>query len=79
MSDKVFMSLDQQLIILRSRGLNVDAYTKRILEKENYYNVVNGYKDLFLDQSCEEEAYKSGTDFQEIFALYEFDRELRFI
>jgi abortive infection bacteriophage resistance protein len=79
MSDKVFKSHDQQLIILRARGLMVDSNSKRILETENYYNVVNGYKDLFLDQSCEEETYKSGTDFQEIFALYEFDREIRFI
>lgn len=52
---------------------------KKILETENYYNVINGYKDLFLDHAAPTETYKPGAEFTEIVALYEFDRELRFI
>lgn len=52
----------------------------RILERENYYNVINGYKELFLSSKStlsSNETFKSGTTFNEIYALYSFDRELR--
>ena len=52
----------------------------RILERENYYNVINGYKELFLSSKATastDEMYKAGTTFDEVYALYNFDRELR--
>lgn len=52
----------------------------RILERENYYNVINGYKELFLASKATattDEVYKTGTTFDEVYALYNFDRELR--
>ena len=79
MADKVFKSHNSQLRILRSRGLIVKSSAKKTLESENYYNVINGYKDLFLDRTAATETYKAGAEFDEIFALYEFDRALRFI
>ncbi|WP_018704778.1 Abi family protein [Anaeromusa acidaminophila] len=79
MADKIFKSHNSQLRILRSRGLEVKSSAKKILEAENYYNIINGYKDLFLDKTATTETYKNGAAFSEIFALYEFDRELRFI
>lgn len=79
MAEKVFKSHNSQLRILRSRGLIVKSSAKKILESENYYNVINGYKDLFLDRTVASETYINGAEFTEIFALYEFDRELRFI
>ena len=79
MADKVFKTHNSQLRILRSRGLIVKTSAKNVLENENYYNVINGYKDLFLDNAAATETYKAGAEFSEIFALYEFDRELRFI
>ena len=47
---KEFKTFNQQLTILRDRGMIVptDGSPKRFLEQENYYNVINGYKDLFL-------------------------------
>ena len=47
---KPFKTHRQQLTILRSRGLLVNNGSKaiRILERENYYTVINGYKDFFL-------------------------------
>ncbi|RZI48555.1 Abi family protein [Lactococcus kimchii] len=83
---KEFKSFDEQLRILRDRGLIVadDEKAKRFLEQENYYNVINGYKDLFLEKDAngrpiEPETSKAGTDFKELRNLYLFDRELRSI
>lgn len=79
---KPFEKHNKQLLILRQRGLNVPSYAKRNLEDENYYNIINGYKDLFLSlnsqgQPLVPDAYKPGTHFDEIFSLYKLDRRLR--
>lgn len=85
MAEKTYKSYRQQLNILRSRGMVIEKGSQgsrvmRILECENYYNVINGYKELFLDTpatpTCDE-VYKTGTTFDEVYALYSFDRELR--
>ena len=78
--DKVFKSSNQQMRKLRDRGMNISgSRAKKVLEMENYYNLINGYKDLFIDKtySGPDEKYKEGTDFYELYALYLFDRELR--
>lgn len=81
---KPFKTHRQQLVILRSRGLTIKDGSRamRILERENYYSLINGYKDLFLlkdskNKSVEPEKYNEGTTFEEIYSLYCFDRELR--
>lgn len=84
MEHKIFKTFNQQLKILRKRGLVVstNGSPKRYLEKENYYNVINGYKDLFLlsrKTATTDEKYKTGANFTEIKALYEFDFELKSI
>ena len=85
MADKSYKSYRQQLNILRSRGMIIGKGSQgsrvmRILERENYYNVINGYKELFLASkaaTATNETYKTGTTFDEVYALYNFDRELR--
>lgn len=85
MADKAYKSYRQQVSILRSRGMVIGKGSQgsrvmRILERENYYNVINGYKELFLASKATataDEVYKPGTTFNEIYALYNFDRELR--
>lgn len=86
MSDKQYKTYRQLLTILRDRGMTIEkgyqgSRVMRILEKENYYNVINGYKQLFLDPTStpSNERYKVGTTFDEIYALYEFDRDVRHI
>lgn len=87
MLKKVFKTYRQLLTILRNRGVHIKkgsagSRVMRILEKENYYNVINGYKELFIDKAAStisNEVYKSNTDFDEIYALYSFDREIRII
>lgn len=55
----------------------------RILHKENYYSLINGYKDLFLDESTQEnnkeEKFRKGSTLDEIYSLSIFDRNLRII
>ena len=78
--DKLFSTIEDQIKKLDSRGLNVsDIGVKDILEMENYYNVINGYKKLFIDETYigTDEKYKEGADFYELYNLYLFDRELR--
>lgn len=78
--DKIFKTTNSQMIKLRSRGMKISgSRAKWIIEMENYYNLINGYKALFIDRTYTgpDEKYKSGTDFYEIYALYLFDRELR--
>lgn len=83
---KEFKTFNQQLAILRKRGMIVpkDGRPKRFLEQENYYNVINGYKDLFLRKDQQgnavvPETYLPDTHFDELKALFLFDRELRFL
>lgn len=83
---KEFKTFNQQLTILRNRGMIVptDGRPKRFLEQENYYNVINGYKDLFLRKDTHgnaitPETYLPNTHFNELKALFLFDRELRFL
>lgn len=85
MAEKNYKSYRQQLSILRSRGMIIGKGSQgsramRILECENYYNVINGYKELFLAEKAtavSDEKYKNGTTFEEVYALYNFDRSIR--
>ena len=75
---KEFKTVKEQIDLLKSRNIlfNDETKAEKILLNNNYYNIINGYKDLFLDSSNKDN-YKLGTNFEEIYALYEFDRQLR--
>ena len=82
MKDKVFKTYDEQLAILKGRGIDFsphDEYgrAKSIIQREGYYKLINGYKTPFLDAAAKSETFISGTTVTEIFALYCFDRDLR--
>lgn len=78
---KEFKSIEEQIELLKSRGVITDENTATVLLRENYYSVVNGYKDPFLDrtamQSCPDNVYLTGTRFEWLHSLFLFDRELR--
>ena len=84
---KTYKTYRQLLVLLRKRNMSIKkggqgSRVMRILEKENYYNVVNGYKDIFIDTpatATNDEIYLNGTTFDELYALYNFDREIRHI
>ncbi len=46
------------------------------IEKYSYYSIINGYKFVFKDT---DNNYKENTSFEEIFALYEFDKNIKAI
>ncbi len=80
---KEFKTIDEQIAILESRGMHVGDEAPAVLLRENYYAIINGYKDPFLDkeamQSSAEDVYVQGTSFEWVRSLFEFDRELRHI
>ncbi|WFQ94575.1 Abi family protein [Mycoplasma feriruminatoris] len=77
---KEFKTFEEQIEILKSRGLVINNEEKaiEILKQENYYNIVNGYKDLFLKNE-KEDKFIENTNFNELYSLFLFDRELRSI
>lgn len=85
MSDKVFMTHSEQIKLLESRNMDLSSTeerrkAKRIIQREGYYKLINGYKDLFLDSKAtasSDEKYKTGATVSQIFALYAFDRSIR--
>lgn len=50
MSTRPFKTLDEQIEILKLRNLNIadENQTKKILLDNNYYNIINAYKYIFL-------------------------------
>ena len=75
MGSKTFKDLNEQINILKSRGLIINDVdiTKDILLRENYF-FVNGYRHPFLEN---ENKYKKGATFEEVYSLFLFDRSLR--
>lgn len=82
-SKKPFKTIEEHLSILEDRGVLIEdrAMAGRFLLRNNYYSVINGYKEFFLDPDrCNQdvEVYRKGTRFEHITTLYSFDTVLRF-
>ena len=84
--EKIFKSFLEQIEGLKKKNLKFmdENFALNILEKVNYYSLINGYKDIFLDSNYIkqndddlDEKYKEDTYFEDIFSLYYFDTELR--
>lgn len=79
-SDKPFKTIDEQITLLKSRNLlfQNEEYSKKLLLRYGYYEIINGYKLFLLDNDeSEEEHYQDGATFEHIYALFELDRNLR--
>lgn len=79
--EKEFKTIDEQIELLRTRNLHIEnkQTAEEILLNNNYYYLINGYKDLFLNRKSETEIFCNGTTLEEIYSLYEFDRKIRII
>lgn len=77
--EKEFKIIDEQIEILKSRNMHITDYKKayEMLIKNNYYYLINGYKDLFLDKTSKIEKYINNTKIEEIYALYKFDKNIK--
>lgn len=75
---KEFKTYEEQINILKNRGLiiNDEKFALEKLKEDNYYNIVNGYKDLFITPGTTDN-YIDGATFEELYALYDFDRILK--
>ncbi len=76
MAAKVFRTIDEQINILKSKGLTINDYdkTSEILLRENYF-FLNGYRSPFLVSGSKR--FIPGSTFEEIYALFTFDRYFR--
>ncbi len=86
--EKRYKTFRQKLEILRRRGMDIPTNSNKqrnIIKKYNYYNLINGYKDPFLEDknnypsyaNPHEDFYKRGTKPEYLEALYLFDESLR--
>ena len=76
MAAKTFKSLDEQIEILKSKGLIINDYekTKETLLRENYF-FINGYRSPFFQTGSKK--FIEGTTFEELYSLFTFDRYFR--
>ena len=56
--EKEFKTIDEQIQILKSRKIIIEDYsnTYELLTKNNYYYLINGYKELFLDKKVKQKS-----------------------
>ena len=75
--NKIFRTIDEQIAILRGKGLIIenDEKTKDLLLRENYF-FINGYRHLFMEPTTRGK-FLPGTTFEELYALFIFDRKMR--
>ena len=76
---KPFLTIDQQIHQLKSRGMNFhdEKKAKYYLENLNYYRLC-GYW-LIFEENHESHKFKDNTYFEDVLNLYIFDRELRLL
>ena len=74
---KDFKNLDEQIEIFKSKGLIIEDenYAKEVLFRENYF-FLSGYRHPFLKDK-KVRKFRENTNFRELYALFEFDRQLR--
>jgi len=81
--EKEFLTYDRQLKHLEQRGIAIrnPSAAADALSRKSYYNIINGYRQLFLDQSStgDNRPYKSGTTLHELDSLLVFDSDLRIV
>ena len=65
-----------EYLISKNVIVNDKKLALKNIEKYSYYSIINGYKAVFKDKNNN---YKENTSFEEIFALYEFDKNIKAI
>ena len=77
MKTKEFKTLDEQIEILKNRGLVINDIdkTEELLLRENYF-FINGYRHIFM-KNHKEDSFIPGTTFEELYAVFQFDRSFR--
>ncbi len=76
MNEKKFFTYEEQIIKLEEKGLviNDKNFAIQLLKEYSYYSLISGYKQPFKDKNNQ---YKIKTTIEDIYAMYQFDEELR--
>ena len=76
---KPFLSITEQISLLKSRGMhfNNEEKAKEYLENINYYRLCAYW--LPFEANHQTHTFKKGTNFERVLELYVFDRELRLL
>lgn len=74
-----FTTIDQQIEILKSRNLifKSEANAKKVLSIYGYYEIINGYKDFYVEKNKDSEKYRNGITFEQITSLFYLDHSIR--
>ena len=77
MKEKQFKNLDEQIEILKYKGLEIDnvEYARKVLLRENYF-FLTGYRHLLMNKNSPKN-YISGATFEELYSIFLFDRQFR--
>ncbi|HIS38383.1 MAG TPA: Abi family protein [Candidatus Onthousia faecavium] len=77
MIDKKFKNLEEQIEILKYKGMTItdEEYAKKILLRENYF-FLSGYRYPLM-RSMTDKHFLPGVTFEELYSLFLFDREIR--
>lgn len=75
---KEYKNNEELIDYLMTKNVIINDKEKALknIEKYSYYSIINGYKTFFKDENNN---YKENTTFEEIFALYEFDKNIKAI
>ena len=75
--EKLFKTIDEQLEILKSKGLIIEdeESAREILLRENYF-FINGYR-IILMNSYQDKTFVVGSTFRELYSIFLFDRYFR--
>ncbi len=77
MESKLVLTREDMIFKLKTRGLKFrnEHECERILQRINYQKLV-AYRFKFIKKNCH---YKLNSYFEDLYALYKFDKELKFI
>lgn len=78
--DKPFKTYEEMIEILEARNVIIEDkyFAKEALENFSYYNLINGYKNTFL-QDGNSDNFREGTKFKELYTLHIIDTSLNSI
>lgn len=64
---------------LKLQNLEIKNYNTsyKALSENGYYNIINGYRDPYIEIINGQKKYIPGTSFEQIFSLYNFDQRIQ--
>ncbi len=81
LSNKVFLTYKQQIQRMKDKNVLIsdDGFAKEILNSISYYNIMNGYKDIFetyIDKEEEIEKFTSKVPLEQLHQVYIIDNAI---